>query len=388
MSTRGKQMRFFNLDLHIGVIGDIKQVFRSLGHEVTDWSMSAHTWILGRPVDKIDVVNENTWKAIGPEMCDAFYERYRDELALYDGFIVTHTPCFAMLYEKWKKPVICVASTRYEHPFSHDRAAWEKLNEFLRRQIDDGLIIPVANNKYDADYAEYFTQRSWRVIPSICDYTNAPYTGTRQESLYYSKLKQVPSGCNLLSRAQLTKRSLMTRIARRLGIQLGSLGYSWSDLSEFRSVVYIPYNASIMSIFEMYTCGIPMLFPSEEFARKLYISHKKDGVFSELSYNQVRGLPSGSVIASASTDPNNFEDDQLMSHWIAKSDFYDADNLRHLVYFDSFEELPSLLKTLDPQEIHRKMMAHSQVRKARVYSAWAEVLDKVAEIAGCRKALA
>gem|GEM_PF-6917131 len=49
------QMRF-NLDLHIGVIGDIEHIFRSLGHEVTNWSISAHTWVFNRKPAKVDVV--------------------------------------------------------------------------------------------------------------------------------------------------------------------------------------------------------------------------------------------------------------------------------------------------------------------------------------------
>ena len=74
-------------------------------------------------------------------MCDTFYERYQHELSVYDGFIVTHTPCFAMLYERWNKPVICVASTRYEHPFSDRKEEWEDLNRYLAEKIDDGLLI-------------------------------------------------------------------------------------------------------------------------------------------------------------------------------------------------------------------------------------------------------
>ena len=33
-------MKFFNLDLHIAVISDIKRIFEDLGHQVDDWTLS------------------------------------------------------------------------------------------------------------------------------------------------------------------------------------------------------------------------------------------------------------------------------------------------------------------------------------------------------------
>src|ERR1700733_14038313 len=157
-----------------------------MGHSVTDWSISGHTWVFGRSPAHVEIVNSNTWKNIDPSMASAFYERYRHELEQYDSFIVTHAPCLAMLYEKWKKPIIVVASTRYEYPFSNDRNKWEQFNDFLRHKIDEGLIIPLANNRYDSQYAEYFTQRPWKVIPSLCEYTGAPYRPSRRDYLYFS----------------------------------------------------------------------------------------------------------------------------------------------------------------------------------------------------------
>ncbi len=50
-------------------------------------------------------------------MIDAFVKEYDDLLKSFDGFIVTHTPVLALLYEKYNKPVIIVNSCRYEQPF-------------------------------------------------------------------------------------------------------------------------------------------------------------------------------------------------------------------------------------------------------------------------------
>ncbi|HEV2132764.1 MAG TPA: hypothetical protein VGR47_00740 [Terracidiphilus sp.] len=373
-------MRFFNIDLHIGVIGDIKRILHALGHDVTDWTLSSHAWVIGRTPHRVEIVNETTWREIDRSMCDAFYKRYKSEFEQYDAFIVTHTPSFAMLYERWGKPVICVASTRYEAPFYSDRKKWEEFNNYLRRQIDCGMLIPIANNKYDSAYAEYFTGRKWKVIPSLCEYTNAHYSGKRSDSLYFSKFPLQRAIPGLVSKEAHFKPGLFRRAAGKLGFKMGRRGYSWDEIASFGSVVYVPYNASIMSIFEMYASGIPMLFPSLPFALELYAEHRQEGVFSELSYNQIYHLPPRSAIPSDSLDPNNYENSDAMAHWIAKSDFYDADNLKHLVYFDSFDELAELLDRMDPEQIHHQMREHQRLRSARSHEMWANVVQNLVAV--------
>jgi hypothetical protein len=46
--------------------------------------------------------------------------RYWAILSKYDGFIVTHTPVFARLFERFEKPVILVNSCRYDQPFMYN----------------------------------------------------------------------------------------------------------------------------------------------------------------------------------------------------------------------------------------------------------------------------
>jgi hypothetical protein len=239
------------------------------------------------------------------------------------------------------------------------------------------MLIPIANNRYDAAYAELFTERAWQVIPSICAYTDAPYTGTQPKSLLFTKWSQVPAIPGLVRKDREFHEGLLSRIARKLGVQKSRLGYSWQDIAAFRSVVVIPYNASIMSIFEMYTSSIPMLFPSLPFLAELYRSHPAHGILSELSMNQVMGMAPGSRIPCGSMDPNNYADTDVMMQWMTKADYYDPENMAGLVYFDSFRNLRNLLEDMDVRQIHRVMADHHVVRKQRVLSAWTNVLKTV-----------
>jgi hypothetical protein len=64
-----------------------------------------------------------------------------------------------------------------------------------------------------------------------------------------------------------------------------------------------------------------------------------------------------------------------MARWIAKSDFYDPENLKHLVYFDSFEELEDLVRKIDVRSIHANMRRHQRIRSARSRDLWAQVIQ-------------
>lgn len=358
-------MKFFNLDLHISVIADIKKVFNDLGHQVDNWTISGHSHIMGRPIDEVEFINQHTWRGIDDDLIEKFYQRYKNQLQQYDGFIVTHTPCFAMLYEKFNKPIVTVASTRFEDPFSNDMIKWMKFNNYLKTQIDNGLVIPVANNKYDKAYTELYTEREWQHIPSLCEYTNAQYTGKNNQFLYSSKFK-----------IDLSKNPLVEDKDSAL-----KKGYKWQDLADFKGIVHIPYNASTMSIFEQYTANIPLFFPSYEFMHALREQYYNLGVLSELSWNQVHNLSSNSTLfnhfSAGLSDPNNYLDNSSMMEWVKLSDFYDNENMPHIQYFNSFNHLDSLLKSANTESISNMMKQANEKRKSLVYQKWKDVLSKL-----------
>ena len=46
-------MKFFNIDQHASVISDVANIFKNLGHEVEDWTLSGHHWVVGKSKAKI-----------------------------------------------------------------------------------------------------------------------------------------------------------------------------------------------------------------------------------------------------------------------------------------------------------------------------------------------
>jgi hypothetical protein len=349
-------MKLFNLDCHISVIADLKQIFENLGHKVDSRSISGHNWVFGKIPDSVKVINPQNWRNIDEDMCNKFYEEYKEELSNYDAFICTYPLSFSLLYEKFNKPIILHIPIRYEVPFQSNKTKWEYFNKYLRDGIDKKIIIPVANSLYDKKYFEFFVQKECDYIPNICEYTNTFWENKNEKFLYYSRLP----------------------FSNPILVDKSSLGkYEWSDISKYRGIVMIPYNCSTMSIFEFYSSNIPLFAPTKKFMMELYEKYP-NYVLNELSWNKVSNMIPRSIInCDQYNDPNFYNNNQIMSNWISLSDFYNEEWMPYITYFDSFDDLIMKLKTADVQEISEKMRIFNIQRKNKIYNFWDKKLKEI-----------
>jgi hypothetical protein len=316
-------MNFFNIDCHISVIADIKNIFESLGHKVDSWSLSGHRWIFDLPECPSKIINENNWRNINQEMVDIFYKFHKDELDKYDAFICTYPPCFLKLFEKFNKPIIVIAATRYDHPFTDDPKRLEWLEDSLNNNQN---LILIANNQFDQKYCEKFLKRKWEWIPSLCNYTNARHSKKDNKYILFSKFILEGAPTNWVHQQQ-----------------LGT--YEWRALYSHKGIIHFPYNVSTMSIFEQYNAGVPLFFPSLDFSIKLI----EDGIplFSEIVF------------------PNSTNDRQkkafLNKEWLSLSDFYNGTIKCN--YFDEKFNLDDIITTSSNKDF--------------IYEKWQNILSKI-----------
>lgn len=290
-------MRFFNIDCHVSVISDIKNIFENLGHTVDLWSLSGHRWVLNLPSCPSPVINESNWSHLDEEMVDRFYDSHKNDLDKYDAFICAYPPCFLKLFEKFNKPIIVISATRYDHPFGGDPQKLEWLEHSLKNNKN---IIKISNNQFDQKYCEKFLNNKWAWIPSLCDYTKSKHNPSKKEFVLFSKDKFQISGLEYIHQSSLGR-------------------YTWSDLYSHKGIIHFPYNASTMSIFEQYQAGVPLYFPTLEFA--LDLIHKNVPIFSELTFPN----------APLGRERNIF----LTKSWISLSDFYNG-TIESLFYDENF----------------------------------------------------
>ena len=278
-------MKFFNIDCHISVISDIKNIFESLGHKVDHWSLSGHRWVFDFDKCESPIINESNWTNLNQEMADRFYDHHKEDLDSYDAFICAYPPCFLKLFEKFNKPIIVIAATRYDHPFTNDKARLNWLEDSLKNNKN---LILIANNQFDQKYCEHFLGNKWEWIPSLCDYTKSIYKPQKQESILFSKFNP-DFGPNVLHQSS-------------LGV------YSWRELYSYKSIIHLPYNVSTMSIFEQYQAGVPLNFPSLDFLMDII----------------EQGYPAMSEVTFFTNIPERSRKIFLNRQWLSYSDFYNG----------------------------------------------------------------
>jgi len=330
-------MRFFNLDLHQSVIEDVRDIFNRLyGNQVsiTTWSISEHNWIFKKPEVDIRHINQDEWTDFTEERIRLFQETYDHQLRTYDAFIVTHTPVFAMLYEKYGKPIIIVNSCRYDQPFclTNDTYMLGQFNAFLHR-FRENLYI-VSNNLADQQYLFTKAGITSTHISSLCLYTNAVYEPKKKEFVMYSTSSHIFPPHPLL-------------------VKKPGPGYTWKQLYEFRGMVHTPYDMSTMSIFEQYWAGVPLFFPSRRFYKELVAEGKMEFISIYEKWGQLC--------------PDE------MDAWLDNADWL---ILPGLYYYDSFDQLIQMLETFE--DIHSDLRwRYITESKERILGQWKMLLQPI-----------
>lgn len=302
-----KHLRLFNLDLHISVIEDIKDICQRLFGdqvEITNWSISQHNWVFGKPTPPIAAITAENWRTFSHQHIQAFHEAYDDWMATFDGFVVTHTPVFAMLFEKYKKPILIVNTCRFDQPFCwHPNPPMQQaLVECLNRLTAFDKAVLVSNNYADKWYLQRKTNIVSKVVSSLCLYTKAVHLPTKDTFVYYGDKTLKPSVAGLEDRP--------------------SQGYSWQDLFSYKGIVHSPYEMSTMSIFEQYWAGVPLWFPTKEFYKDCICEAK-------MEFASPYDLKEDEPIS-----------EQELDQWLARADFY---WLPYIRYYSSYEDLEKQL---------------------------------------------
>lgn len=362
----GDRADVFNLDLHIAIIADVRTQLNRLAISLADWTISGHAWVLGRSRDPVAVVNERTWFEFRPRLARRFRRVYRSYLDSFRGFVATYPPCFALLYEGLDKPTLAIAAIRYEWPFTHDARRWDWLDESFRQGVADGWLTLAANNRADADYLENYTGLKPSYIPSACSYTAGKYTGDK-------------SAVAICTPNDALARTICDQLKQQAIPQRAALGkrYSQADLYAQRALVVIPYNVSLMSLFEHYAAGAPLYVPDPGFLKQLQREYPDD-VLSEVSFCQVTKQPP--AVRRGAVDLNDLRDEQVVDWYLERADFYDREWMPEIRQFESWAHLDHLLATDDQHAISQEMKAANVERFARIAKLWDE-LDWLSRVA-------
>jgi hypothetical protein len=320
------------MDLHISVIADFKQQFPEF--DITDWCLSGHSWVMNKQRVVPKHINQKNWIQINEEMIRLFQAEYDEFLKQFDGFICGHPNGFVPIFEKYGKPIILINSCRYDLPFcwSKNYDMLQKYKDCLVRLNNKRLLISVSNNKADQYYTKLGCGIMTTHIPSLCAYTGMKYNPIRSTFLVYHG--NFPRHPLLTDKAEIGTR------------------FSWSQLTEFKGIVHIPYEVSAMSMFEQFTAGIPLFFPSKVFMRE------KADIQSVSAYWKA-DLPVN-ISALSKKDA-----------WLDLADFYEVFKSPNVYLYDSFEHLIHLLENFKWQDDTEILAAY----RKKIREEWVTLLS-------------
>jgi len=337
-------LKIFNLDLHQSVIEDIKDIANRLYGpkiEITNWSISDHNHYFKKPTAQVKYIGQNTWRNFDMEMVENFQQEYDEFLKGFDAFVVTFTPVFAMLFEKYGKPIIIVNACRYDQPFcwNNNTAMLKLFHMSLKRMEQSNQMIMISNSLADQKYLKDGADIDSIHIPSLCLYTNAQYSGSSGlgammfSKELYAEINALPNSEGLVERPP---------------------NYEFRDLVKYKGIVHMPYEVSTMSIFEQYFAGIPLFFPEKEFYKKC-VSEGKANLISQ--YNSW-GRP--------------LTNDE-MNKWLDNADYY---NFKYIKYFSSFEDCIEKVNSFVDTEKEERL-AHIEQVKQGAMNQWRNIFDKI-----------
>jgi hypothetical protein len=208
----------------------------------------------------------------------------------------------------------------------------ELYKKCLFRLKEKKLLIAVSNNKVDQLYTKLGCNIDTIHIPSLCTYTGIKYNPVRETFLCYH--------------GNLPKHPLITT-----KYELGH-PFQWSDISQFKGIIHIPYEVSTMSMFEHFSGGMPLFFPSKQYILENVI------ITTTSSYwNQYL--------------PENLSHFSNISNYIELADFYQVFKSPNVYIYDSFEHLFELLENFEWKDDTHILREY----KENIKDKWSNLID-------------
>jgi hypothetical protein len=363
-TSRHAAFTVWSNDLHISPIANIKKALIPKGVKFIDKSLSGHCHLTETCATDLKILTPRNAQNPDTETRKQFVEAYRNdpEFKTVDIVMCFHPSAMCEVFMPLNKRIFVIATTRYEMGrYSAD--AWQEWNANLKSIALDPANVVAANNLYDAKYIEYFTGIVPKLLPSATT-MEIQYAPTSLDIL-------VPAlhspGARDLSKLLKSVSPRFVDLHQKYG------HYSYEQLCENTAILHLPYQTSIMSLFEQYAMGIPVIVPSPEF---LWYIHDKYDLVTERTWERVRTgkRPSGSVIPGVNAtlpDPNNDFDKDAFLHWIRFADFYQWPNV---LTFESWEHLGSLLDTTDWIDVSTNMLAAHREQVRDIDLQWESLL--------------
>lgn len=216
--------------------------------------------------------------------------------------------------------------------------------QFGKAIIENKNITVVENNPYEVFYA----CQNGIFIPNY--YLIRP-VGFAPDEVLTKEYKIIHEEIAIIDRTDQDS-GVSVRQLKKYGIKHRILNKDYGGplvLANYKALLILPYQVSIMKMMENFRYGVVMLIPTERLFREL-----SNDLYYEFPEKDLKDVPDGLT--------NYME-------WYNK-EFKDL-----FIYFDSWEELPELIKNTNFSKYKKKEMNYMKKYEEKALDLWAQVLN-------------
>lgn len=378
LSQRTVNIPILYVSRHEGTISNFKYIGNALKWNLTVYSpeSSNRQWNELQTC-LIDNVCDNKYQ----EFCDNY------EYIVISDIMLDVVPFLKVTYCRAK--IITEITNRFD-VFLKDKYKTE-FHKLFKEAIEEKKIMVVVNNPYEI----YYLCRNGIHVPHyalIRSTGNPPVINEYNESLYYTS-EEPEKTIAIISRSKQDS-MLSVPALQELNVPYEVLKTRYGGpkiLSKFKALLYLPYQVSVMAMMENLRAKVIYLLPSPSMFKRLLETYN-DYTFTEASVFLEQSTSSDSGDGDDGKDNNNNKDDEeevdnyidsnieeeieevnnieemnkrnddtklkkkpimenMLSKWVEwyREEFRDV-----FIYFDGFEELPTILNDLSKPDIIKK----------------------------------
>jgi hypothetical protein len=340
-----------------------------LGHTVHILSFSGHKYLLNQ-YETIAVSDDSIKLAdiqcISPIInIEDIYHISRQ----YDTALISFPPSFYRFFDNipFKYPLLLNCGHRLHIHNNQPSLFLDK----LRNDVLSNKVKLCTMSTYDREYIKHYTNLHATELPVTCFHLpHLSYTPIKEEILIG------PAHAHQL--APFSSIDNMNSYGSKYNIVFAKIkdlypNYSYSDLVNHKAVVVFPYSAFSISMVELYELGIPMFVPSQ----RLVVEHSlmNDAALHPFyaSYEKMRELDIPDPDSPHTYSPNSYNKGDMM-YW---QQFTFFNTRKHIIHWDSIEELMHKLNTTDFKAVSAAMMEETQRFRQEQLDNWRDMLNSL-----------
>jgi len=216
--------------------------------------------------------------------------------------------------------------------------------KFGRAIIENKNITIVENNPYEVFYA----CQKGIFIPNY--YLIRP-VGFAPDEVFSKNYKVIHEEIAIIDRTDQDS-GVSVRQLKKLGIKHRILNKDYGGplvLANYKALLILPYQVSIMKMMENFRYGVVMLIPTERLFREL-----SNDMYYEFPEKDLKDVPNGLI--------NYME-------------WYNKEFIDFFIYFDSWDELPEIIKKTNFLKYRKREMEYMKKYEEKAINLWAQVLE-------------